>query len=328
MKKTRAWCPQCYYEWHEQQEPLYEPLIWALEIVTICPKHHIPLLQACHICRSLIPWLRRRTSVPLCPACGVFLGEKHASLLVKDEAVHWQQWMFKNIETLLGCKDILSSPSRIQLTQNIRRFCNISKHQKIAVLATKLQIPEYQLRAWVSGEHIPTLRHSLQLCATFGVRLIDFLISNNSTEMHEIQGDSAIVQQFVEVKRIRTTDKARIQSLLEAELLSLEKPRPLTRLARQVGVPSKKMYRHFPHLCRTISARYRTFCIAQAEKERHMVKEWIAQETQHLINIGLFPSARLILKGIGFPQYVQFDTFFSLAKMMITEVNPIGPGTS
>ncbi len=40
---TRMWCPYCLAEWKAAGQTIYEPLIWFLQPVTICPRHKQPL---------------------------------------------------------------------------------------------------------------------------------------------------------------------------------------------------------------------------------------------------------------------------------------------
>ena len=34
FRKSRAWCPECYQTWRQQDLPLYEPLLWSFQAVT------------------------------------------------------------------------------------------------------------------------------------------------------------------------------------------------------------------------------------------------------------------------------------------------------
>src|SRR6266496_5699626 len=35
-RRMRAWCPECYEEWEETNQIVYEPLLWSLETVCWC----------------------------------------------------------------------------------------------------------------------------------------------------------------------------------------------------------------------------------------------------------------------------------------------------
>ncbi len=40
VRAIRAWCPVCYQTWLEAGQTLYEPLLWAVTVVTVCPVHN------------------------------------------------------------------------------------------------------------------------------------------------------------------------------------------------------------------------------------------------------------------------------------------------
>ncbi|MGC8714570.1 MAG: TniQ family protein, partial [Leptodesmis sp.] len=44
LRLHKAWCPICYSEWSANSQIIYEPLLWALELVKICPVHHKKLI--------------------------------------------------------------------------------------------------------------------------------------------------------------------------------------------------------------------------------------------------------------------------------------------
>ena len=61
LRRTRAWCSVCYEEQAQSGQQVYDQLLWALHVVTICPKHRQPWQQ---LARTLIVvvacrcWLR------------------------------------------------------------------------------------------------------------------------------------------------------------------------------------------------------------------------------------------------------------------------------
>jgi hypothetical protein len=44
LRAWKAWCPQCYSVWRDKCLPTYEPLLWSIKAVSICPIHHAPLV--------------------------------------------------------------------------------------------------------------------------------------------------------------------------------------------------------------------------------------------------------------------------------------------
>ena len=47
FKKFRTWCPLCYSDWSNAHQPIYDPLIWSLGVISHCPIHHQPLRDIC-----------------------------------------------------------------------------------------------------------------------------------------------------------------------------------------------------------------------------------------------------------------------------------------
>lgn len=47
LRTTRAWCSSCYEGWRSSGPPVYEPLLWMLQVVTVCPDHRQSLDSLC-----------------------------------------------------------------------------------------------------------------------------------------------------------------------------------------------------------------------------------------------------------------------------------------
>lgn len=76
VRKTRAWCPECYDEWLKNGDELYEPLIWTLRVIVKCPGHQRNLLCRCPYqdCQKPVPLLVDWSEPGCCSECGRFLG--------------------------------------------------------------------------------------------------------------------------------------------------------------------------------------------------------------------------------------------------------------
>ena len=47
---VKKWCPVCYQEQHENNNPIYEHLLWFFKTVNICPLHSSFLTPHIHVC--------------------------------------------------------------------------------------------------------------------------------------------------------------------------------------------------------------------------------------------------------------------------------------
>ncbi|WP_081402998.1 TniQ family protein [Scytonema hofmannii] len=50
LRHKRAWCPFCYQEWRDNSKSIYEPLIWCINVVEICPIHNHTFVSVCPHC--------------------------------------------------------------------------------------------------------------------------------------------------------------------------------------------------------------------------------------------------------------------------------------
>jgi TniQ len=70
LRRCRAWCESCFSAWREANQPIYEPLLWTLQAVTICPYHRRILCQACRHCKRQVGPLDARSRPGCCSHCG------------------------------------------------------------------------------------------------------------------------------------------------------------------------------------------------------------------------------------------------------------------
>ncbi|MEB2363141.1 MAG: TniQ family protein [Bryobacterales bacterium] len=50
VRRRRAWCPLCLEDWRDSNQQVYEPLLWALKEVSVCPTHACLLADRCPHC--------------------------------------------------------------------------------------------------------------------------------------------------------------------------------------------------------------------------------------------------------------------------------------
>src|SRR5712692_6935599 len=128
QKSTRAWCPGCFEDWRESGRVIYDPLVWTLAPVTVCPHHRRPLRTICPFpeCRRRSPWLGSRSRPGCCARCGGWLGNSRThggteeEMLVMEEAVRTRAWIFHAIGELIGAAPTLTRyPRREHLVRTI-----------------------------------------------------------------------------------------------------------------------------------------------------------------------------------------------------------------
>lgn len=74
LRRVRAWCPHCYDSWRSTDQPIYEPLLWNICVVTVCPIHGRPLERCCQYCKRESPLLTSKARPGFCYRCRGWLG--------------------------------------------------------------------------------------------------------------------------------------------------------------------------------------------------------------------------------------------------------------
>ncbi|PEX11644.1 hypothetical protein CN451_08210 [Priestia megaterium] len=103
MKRTEVWCTECYREMQLNHEELYEPLIWYLIYIEVCPKHNTPLVECCYCskCKS-DKKIKRGLHNIYCVDCNSKLDLVQTKKLdVNDERLKYQQFILKKVEELI-----------------------------------------------------------------------------------------------------------------------------------------------------------------------------------------------------------------------------------
>lgn len=311
IRRTKAWCPFCYQEWLEGGMPMYDPLLWSLEVVTLCLRHTCRLKEYCPHCKRRPTMLAAQVIPGHCSQCGAWLSitsalaERDSDARVEDE-LNWQRYVVHTVGELLAVSPALPSPPRRErFAQAITEYLEYCADGKVSVLAQKLRLSRRTIRDWKQGLQIPQLESLLQCCYLLDVSPLDLF--NPNISMSKDVSQKALAEQL-EVKgkvkkRYRVLRAEEIRKELEAELLMQGGlPSPMSAVARRLKYDHSFLRRHFPELCRVISDRYRAYRKKKREERRQTILDEVRQVTFRVHAQGLYPSqerVRLLLRKPG-----------------------------
>ncbi len=126
-REQRVWCPDCFQDWLARGQLVYEPLIWSIAAVTVCPYHCRPLRNHCPHCQRGQRPMSGRMQVGRCAYCLNWLNIQSrepsgAELLVEAE-LDWHYWVAEQI------LKVLATPSRTP-TQEVKNEIARVVHKK------------------------------------------------------------------------------------------------------------------------------------------------------------------------------------------------------
>ena len=266
LRRSRAWCECCLYAWREAEQPIYEPLLWALRAVTVCPYHGHPLRLLCPHCQRLIGPLDSRSRSGYSSRCGQSLvstavaPESSAPALSNGELA-WAAWVANALGDLLAAApQILCPPTREHLAQTIRLCIDRAASGNASTFARLLHVGRGDVSRWHRGNALPRLGLLLNIAYCLEASLPDFL-SGCSTSV-PLQGfrRSAPVEPHAHAQRPtaryrKRFNRSEVSSILQTAL-SENPPPSLAKVMKRLGHSEPTVRRYFPDLCCQIARQY------------------------------------------------------------------------
>lgn len=265
LRTNKAWCPVCYNDWERSGKPIYEPLLWSLQVVTTCPIHQQILSHQCPHChRSLYP-LEWNSRPGFCSRCQQWLGmtleatcdTSALAAPVEPPDWEWQIFVVQSVGQILAQAPLVKPPPvRENLAFCIDLCIKEATNNNAKRFADLIYLSSSVPREWRSGQALAQLGLLLRVCWCFSLPLLDVLT-----------GQVVIVQPLslkvlpIALQRKKTNrrfDAVKVQTFLETALC-FEPPQSLRQVAATIGYDPGDISRFFPDLCHQISARYRFY---------------------------------------------------------------------
>ncbi len=264
LRRTRAWCPACYQAWRDTGQVIYEPLLFCLEVLTICPIHGQALVDRCPYpdCQQKLPVLSSRFHPGFCSSCKGWLGQ--ASIAnpqpINQDELAWQTWVGLAVGQLLAAMPSLPiRPQKDRIAVILTAHIEQLAAGNSTALARQLRLPKSTFRCWQLGLRLPHLTSLIQLSYCLGTSPLAYLTQDpfvvNSAPSTLLRDNPFMHKSRRNVAQL---ESHQLRAALEAALASAEQPPPsLAQLARRLGYEKTQMLRRrFPELCQAISDRH------------------------------------------------------------------------
>jgi DNA-binding phage protein len=293
LRETPAWCPSCLAGWRTQGLPLYQPLLWMFQMVTICPGHRTFLVDRCPWCQKHQMIIATNKTQPgECTACGAFLGEdsRNCSGQLDNEAhIAWQQWVISVLKELLT---VSRACGPIQWEPFFRHLANyLKEHKAYSKLARLAGITRQALHRWGNNDdtYTPTLQTLLKFCYACNVTPLQVMRNQLDHLQHAssqgTEGDSSLPH-----RPMRRVDRERCQALLQAVLDGREELLGVYPIAQRLGYAESSLLYHFPQQCAEITQRAKAYRKQRKEQRLVLICEQVRQATIDVHALGRYPS--------------------------------------
>jgi len=296
FRTERSWCPACYQEWHLSEQVVYEPLLWTIETVKLCPRHHQPLWNQCPYCHQQLPLLTWRSRPGYCSNCGDWLGIQlgiTSSTELSNDELKYQLWLVNTIGELIAAAPRLSSTlPRENIAKSLRCAVDTVTQGNVAAFSRLLEMPKNTVWMWHVGKVLPQLDILLQVCQRLGISLLNFLTNEAiCTGQHVKITQKSLISQRPQRPAQKSFNSTQVRQALLSALNSAEEPPPtMKEVAECLDYNRRTIYQHFPDLCRAISAKCRRYRKAAQEKKIEQSCREVRQIALKLHDQNVYPS--------------------------------------
>ena len=290
LQPFRQWCPMCYEVWRRQGAIIYEPLLWSINGITVCPEHCQHLERCCPHCSSSLPWLTWCSRPGYCSSCGRWLGRAVGKSQVEEK----DRYIAETVGGFLARIPQLSPAiSREYVIQSLRDLIAATTEGNIAAFSRSFRLPKTTLWELVQGYFPPSLPFLLQLCYQFRLSLLQFL---SGIEQHTTPVASPFSQEQTRKHDLyRAFDREKVQKALE-DILAHQQDAPLSmrEVARRLGYPVRTIKWHFPIHCQEISCRYAEYRKQRGQLRKAQLRQRIYEAARTAHGQQLTPTYRRI----------------------------------
>jgi len=274
LRRCRAWCESCLHAWREANQPVYQPLLWALQAVTTCPYHRRILRQACPHCERQIGPLDPRAKSDRCSRCGQSLVPNGIdpisdSRMPPSEELAWASWVASALGELLATAPQMPCPPETGLLAQTIRLC-VDKvcAGNVSAFARLMHVGRGAVWKWQRGKTTPGLAVLLILAYRLEITLRDLLLgcltpASTRGFVRDAPVELNVRSQPQRARHGRRMNRAKVSRILH-KALNETPPPSVYQVLRRLTYSSPTVYRHFPELCRQIARHYADYRVTRA----------------------------------------------------------------
>ena len=259
LRPYKAWCPHCYRDQLEHFGVVYDPLLWMINVVTVCHRHERALVSQCPTCNRTLSYLSRRSRPGHCHGCGsslVNIRRRRSQPEVVDEASIWDGWVARTMAELLawsGENQITPAGETIGATAlTIQEYCFKGNQTAFARALNKHKTTVW---GWCHSGRKILLQDLLNICYCLDLKPSSFLAGEliSNAELSKV----LLRPSFIRRKKIarRNFDSKKIEKRLRHKLDGPHS-QSMQQVAVTLGFNKRFLYKHFRDLCRSIAGKH------------------------------------------------------------------------
>lgn len=297
LKGQKSWCPLCFEEMRKQRTIIYEPLLWMLQPVSVCTKHHVKLHETCPACHKFSLVLENRSNPGFCSKCFAWLGIDTCSQH-QDSASDWEEFKANSIKNLLSSDLKQITKGNVQWT--LERLVHQYSRDNIAAFAKLIGVPKSTFWGWHSGNNLPTFDDALRICNKCDLSLAQFYSGKRGVTTGEV----VISAKRSRKKNVVITQKHVSEVGKAFKLLMMDRTNMrfnVTHVANKLQCNKKTLYKYYGLLCK-LQTRISKYYQSSRKALRIMkLNGEISKACRDIYDSGQYPSVQKLEKKLRRP---------------------------
>ena len=252
LRKNLAWCSVCYEEQKENNQIVYDQLLWAFEKVSVCYLHEIPLTELCPHCHNKLKILGRNFKSGYCSRCSHWMGGKNIIFDEfrrgqKDEKHKIEMWKAIKLGELLSKVPLTAFKYNEKLfIENLENLIEEISFGSINDFAYLTEMWHVSIRRLLKGEVLPTIEMLLKICTPLDISPALLFIKKSKTK------NPKVVSQNTNIKNLSKNDFKKILYRFFDEY----PPLSANEVSRRTGWTTTRIQRNFPNEYEMIVKKY------------------------------------------------------------------------
>lgn len=307
IRLVPAWCETCYAEWREQGSVLYQPLLWMLQVVTLCPRHKRWLTERCPQChkqQSVIATVKTRSGE--CTQCGFWLGAPSKTAEesgVDQETVAWQNWVIDVLEAL-HLTSLFSGP--LHWAAFFSHFAlGMESKGAFSRLARLTAIKRGILYRWMNGSDQPSFENMLYLCYMCKVTPLEVMKNHLAPLKQALQSETVDHAPRSPRSLRKPVNQEQCREYIQQVLDGREEPLGVTQIAKRLGCSAVVLVWHFPNECAVITQRMQYY---RTQRKAQRIARGCGEVRQAVMTLhaqGVYPSHRRVSALLSQPSSIR-----------------------
>jgi len=301
LKKSRAWCAECYRDQLSELNFNYEKLLWCIEGVMLCPEHERPLETVCPHCSKPQKHLSNKTRSGFCSKCLRWLGHiTHEPAKYLNETFERDLWIAKTTGDFLAAAASLDANLHTpeNFVTNLRKCIDQTAYGSINNFAHMTGTWHVTIRRLLKRDTKPTMPLIQRICAAIDMPIRNLFLNLNSRLPAGSNCSPEVADGIENYAKENTLpsglkDEKTIAAYLES-LLTVMPPVSGRKAAERLGWRDTKLYRAYPELYRKIVLRYKEF-----NQPKMLSDDEVIAELKKAFNEIPPPSLQSVMRRLG-----------------------------